>query len=144
MAPHQQLAHGPAMTLEELEREALANNPEIRAAESRVAVSKARTTTAGALDDPMFMYRNWGTPLEKPWDWNQSQHMFMYQQSLPGRGKRAARTEVANRQVAEVDTQVEVMRREIGVRVRKAYYDLLRSADEHRIHNQQMHLSKQA
>jgi outer membrane protein, heavy metal efflux system len=132
------------MTLEEIEREAMANNPEIRALESRVAVAKARTPAAGALDDPMFMYRNWGTPLEKPWDWNQSQHMFMYQQTVPGRGKRAARTEVANRQVAEVDIQVEVMRREIGVRVRKAYYDLLRSADEHRIHNQQMDLSKQA
>jgi outer membrane protein, heavy metal efflux system len=144
MAPHQQLAHGPVMTLEEIEREALANNPEIRAAEGRVAVSKARTTTAGALDDPMFMYRNWGTPLEKPWDWNQSQHMFMYQQTLPGKGKRAARAEVASRQVAEVDAQVEVVRRDVGVRVRKAYYDLLRSADEHRIHNDQMDLSKQA
>lgn len=139
-----QLGRGQLMTLDEIEREALANNPDIRAAESRVAVSKARTTTAGALDDPMFMYRNWGTPLEKPWDWNQSQHMFMYQQTLPGRGKRAARTEVAKHQVEEVDAQVEVIRRELGMRVRKAYYDLLRSADEHRIHDEQMDLSKQA
>ena len=123
-------ARGQLMTLEEIEREALANNPEIRAAEGRVAVGKARTPIAGALDDPMFMYRNWGTPLEKPWEWNQSQHMFMYQQTLPGRGKRAARTEVAKQQVEEVDAQVEVIRRELGVRVRKAYYDLLRSADE--------------
>lgn len=132
------------MTLEEIEREALANNPDIRAAESRVDVAKARTPAAGALDDPMFMYRNWGTPLEKPWDWNQAQHMFMYQQTLPGPGKRAARTEVANQQVAESAVQIEVVKREIGVRVRKAFYDLLRSADEHRIHDQQMQLSKQA
>jgi cobalt-zinc-cadmium efflux system outer membrane protein len=144
MAPRPQSARAQVMTLEEIEREAMASNPEIRALESRVAVAKARTSGAGALDDPMFMYRNWGTPLQKPWDWNQSQQMFMYQQTFPGRGKRAARTEVANQQVAEVDAQVEVVKREIGVRVRRAYSDLLRSADEHRIHNEQMDLSKQA
>lgn len=144
MPPAVQLAHGPVMALEEIERVALANNPEIRAAERRVAVIRARTPASGALDDPMLMYRNWGTPLQKPWDWNQSQHMFMYQQTLPGRGKRAARTEVNNQQVSEGDAQVEVVRREISVRVRKAYSDLLRSTDEHRIHNEQMELSKQA
>jgi outer membrane protein, heavy metal efflux system len=132
------------MTLEEIEREGMANNPEIRAAEARVAEAKASTAAVGALDDPMLMYRNWGTPLQKPWDWNQAQHMLMYQQTLPGPGKRAARTEVANRQTAESETQLEVVRREIGVRIRKAYFDLLRSADEHRIHDQQMELSKQA
>ncbi len=142
--PSRQLAHAQVMTLEELEREAIANNPEIRVAAARVVVAKAHTPVAGALDDPMLMYRNWGTPLEKPWDWNQAQHMLMYQQTLPGPGKRAARTEVANQQAAETDAQIEVVKREIGVRVRKAYYDLLRSADDHRIHDQQMELSKQA
>jgi len=132
------------MTLEEIEREALANNPEIRAAEARVAVAKARAPGAGALDDPMVMYRNWGTPIQRPWDWNQAQHMLMYQQTLPGPGKRAARTEVANQQAAETEAQIEAVKREIGVKVRKAYLDLLRSADEHRIHDQQMELSKQA
>ena len=132
------------MSLDEIEREAMASNPEIRAAERRVDLGKARLPQAGALDDPMGMYRNWGTPLEKPWDWNQSQHMFMYQQTLPGWGKRTARSEVANRQLAESATQVETAKREIGVRVRKAFFDLLRSEDEHRIHDQQMALSKQA
>jgi cobalt-zinc-cadmium efflux system outer membrane protein len=141
------LSHAPRaqiMTLKEIEREAMANNPEIRAAEARAAVAKARTPAAGALDDPMFMYRNWGTPLERPWDWNRAQHMLMYQQTLPGPGKRAARTEVANQQTAESEAQIEVVKREIGVRVRMGYYDLLRSGDEHRIHDQQMELSKQA
>ena len=141
-SPHSPRAQ--IMTLEEIEREAMANNPEIRAAEARVDVVKARTPAAGALDDPMFMYRNWGTPLGRPWDWNQAQHMLMYQQSLPGPGKRTARTKVANQQAAESEAQIEIVKREIGVRVRKGYYDLLRSADEHRIHDQQMELSKQA
>jgi outer membrane protein, heavy metal efflux system len=132
------------MTIGEIEREATANNPEIRAAELRVAVTKARISGASALDDPMLMYRNWGTPLSKPWDWNQSQQMFMYQQTLPGPGKRGARTEVANHQSAEIEAQVDVLRGEVAVRARRAYYDLLRSADEHRIHDQQMEFSRQA
>jgi outer membrane protein, heavy metal efflux system len=132
------------MSLEDIEREALSINPEVRAAEGRVAMAKAKVPAAGALDDPMLMYRNWGTPLEKPWDWNQSQQMFMYQQTFPGPGKRAARTEVARKQIGESDSQIEIVKREIGVQVRKAFYDLLRSADEHRIHDQQMDLSKQA
>ena len=132
------------MTIEEIEQQAMANNPEIRAAERRIAVTKIQASVAGALDDPMLMYRNWGTPLSKPWDWNQSQQMFMYQQTLPGPGKRAARTEVVNQQVAENEAQVEVLRREIGVRVRKAYYDLFRCSSAERIHNEQMDLSKQA
>jgi outer membrane protein, heavy metal efflux system len=137
-------ASAPVMTIEEIEREAMGNNPEIREAESLVAANQTRVSGAGALDDPMLTYRNWGTPLSKPWDWNQSQQMFMYQQTLPGPGKRTARTEVVKQQVAEKEVQIEVVRREVGVRVRKAYYDLLRSADEHRIHVQQMELSKQA
>jgi len=132
------------MSLEDIEREALSNNPEVRSAEGRVAVTKTKVPAAGALDDPMLMYRNWGTPLGKPWDWNQSQQMFMYQQAFPGPGKRAARTEVARTQIGESDSQIEIVKREIGVEVRKAFYDLLRSSDEHRIHDQQMDLSKQA
>ena len=143
-SPPRRSSLAPVMTLEEIEQEAMANNPEIHAAAARVAVAKAHAPVAGALEDPMVMYRNWGTPLEKPWDWNQAQHMLMYQQTLPGPGKRAARTEVANQQAAESEAQIEIVKREIRVRVRKAYFDLLRSGDEHRIHDQQMQLSKEA
>lgn len=122
----------------------MANNQEIRAAEGHTAVIKTRTAAAGALDDPTLMYRDWGTPLAKPWDLNQSQQMLMYQQTLPGRGKRGARTEVVRQQIAEGDAQVEMLRREISVRLRKSYYDLLRSVEEHRIHDRQMELARQA
>jgi hypothetical protein len=37
-----------------------------------------------------------GTPLAKPWDLNQTQHTFMFNQSLPGPGKRALRTQLAS------------------------------------------------
>ena len=144
MPPRAEPVLAPPMTLEEMERVAMANNQEIRAAEGHTAVIKTRTAAAGALDDPTLMYRDWGTPLAKPWDLNQSQQMLMYQQTLPGHGKRGARTEVVRQQIAEGDAQVEMLRREISVRLRKSYYDLLRSVEEHRIHDRQMELARQA
>ena len=132
------------MTLEQIEAAAMQGNPEIRAAVRRVAVLETRIPASWALDDPMFMYRNWGTPLEKPYDLNQAQNMFMLQQTFPGAGKRAARSEVAGKEVDVAKEQLEGARREVQVRVRKAFYDLMRNADELRIHDEQMQLTKQA
>ncbi len=131
------------MTLERIEAAAMQGNPEIRAAVRRVAVAEARVPGAGALDDPMFMYRDWGTPLQRPYDLNQAQNMFMLQQTFPGPGKRAARSEVAGKEVDVAKEQLEGTRREVQVRVRKAFYDLLRNADELRIHDEQLQLTRQ-
>ena len=86
---------------------ALANNPEIRVAMRRVAIAETRVRSAGSLSDPEFMYRGWGTPLAKPWDLNQTQHMFMFNQSLPGPGKRALRTQLASEGVDQVKAELE-------------------------------------
>src|ERR1700722_14949281 len=49
-----------ALTLDEIERIALAENPEIHVAAWRVAMAEAHVPTAGALGDPELMYRGWG------------------------------------------------------------------------------------
>jgi len=116
-------------------------NPEIRAAVRRLSVAETQVVGAGALDDPMFMYRDWGTPLSRPYDLNQAQNMFMLQQTLPGPGKRAARSNVAAKEVEVAKEQLEAARREVQVKVSKAFYDLLRNADELRIHDEQMELT---
>src|ERR1017187_6482085 len=85
---HQPLSSAPSVTLAELQEMAMRSNPEIRIAVRRLSVAQSRVPGAGAWADPTFMYRDWGTPLKKPWDLNQAQHMFMYSQSVPGPGKR--------------------------------------------------------
>ena len=97
----------PPMSRAELEAAALANNPEIRVAMRRIAIAGTRVRSAGSLSDPEFMYRGWGTPLAKPWDLNQTQHMFMFNQSLPGPGKRALRTQIASEGVEQVKAELE-------------------------------------
>jgi len=132
------------MSLGQVEAAAFAGNLEIRAAARRVEVAEARAGRAGALEDPMFMYRDWGTPLKQPWNLNQAQNMFMLQQTFPGPGKRAVRSQIAGSEVETAKQQLEAVRRDVQLRVRKAFYDMLRSYDELRIHEQQAQFANQA
>ena len=132
------------MSLDEIEAVARQNNPEIRAAARRASLAETAIPVAGALDDPMLMYRNWGTPLSSPYRWDNAQQMFMFQQGLPGPGKRALRSDIAGKEAQLAKTQLEIVRREVSVRVRKAFYDALRNADDLRIHHDQVALANEA
>ena len=88
-------AFTPALALDEIERIALAENPEIHVAVRKVSMAEAHVPTTGKLDDPQFMIRNWQVPLSKPWDYNAAQNMLMLRQSLPGPGKRTLQTTIA-------------------------------------------------
>ncbi|HWE84059.1 MAG TPA: TolC family protein [Terracidiphilus sp.] len=135
---------GPALTLDQIERMALARNPEIAVAARRVGMAEAKVPAAGALDDPEAMYRGWGVPLEKPWDYNQGQNMFMVTQALPGPGKRSLRTNVADSDVTEAKAELAAVRLRVRVEVRKAFYDLLEVQDELRIHDEHVGIAQQA
>jgi outer membrane protein, heavy metal efflux system len=134
----------PPKSLDELESEALANNTKIRLMSRRIAVAESKPRIAGSRDDPAFMYRGWGTPLQRPWDLNQTQHMFMYSQALPGPGKRALRAEVAEGNTEVAKAQLEATKREVSAQVRKAFYDLRRNQDELMLHDEQAALARQA
>lgn len=135
---------GVPLALAELEAAALANNAEIRASARQVTVVETRRGSAGALGDPSFMYRGWGTPLAKPWDLNQTQHMFMFSQSLPGGGKRELQARLADGDVEVAKAQLETKKRDVLAQVRKSFYELLRNQDELRFHDEQVALAHQA
>ena len=137
-------ASGPALTLDDVERIALAANPDIEVAVRRVSIAQAHVSVAGALDDPLVMYRGWGVPLQQPWNYNAAQNMFSISENLPGRGKRALRTSVAKSDVAEAKAELDQARLEVQVRVRKAFDDLLRADDEMQIHDQHVSIARQA
>jgi outer membrane protein TolC len=137
-------ATGTALTLDEIERIALAENPEIHVAARKVAAAEAHVPLAGALDDPQAMYRGWQVPLTKPWDYNAAQNMFMLGQSFPGRGKRDLRTNIAESDVELAKDQLEATRLRLRVQVRKAFFDMLHAQDEIRIHDQHVGIAQQA
>jgi outer membrane protein TolC len=70
--------------------------------------------------------------------------MFSISQALPGIGKRALRTSVAESDVDVARAQLEQVRLEVRVRVRKAFDDLLLAQDELRIHDQHVDIARQA
>ncbi len=134
----------PALPLDEIERIALAENPEIHVAARRVAMAEAHVPTTGHLDDLQFMVRNWQVPLNKPWDYNAAQNMLMLSQSLPGPGKRALETAIAKSDVTEANDELELVRLQVRVQVRKAFFDLLLAQEEMRIHDQHVDIARQA
>jgi outer membrane protein, heavy metal efflux system len=137
-------ASTPAQTLDAIERIALAENPEIHVASRKITMAEAHVPTTGKLDDPQFMVRDWQVPLNKPWDYNAAQNMLMLSQSLPGPGKRALQSTIANSDVAEAKDELELVRLRIRVEVRKAFFDLLLAQEELRIHDQHVDIARQA
>ena len=137
-------AGGSVLTLDEAERIALRANPEIEVAARRVAIARAHVPTVGKLDDPMAMYRGWGVPLKKPWDYNAAQNMFSVSQTFVSRSKRDLRTSMADADVNQAQANLDAMRLDVLVRVRKAFFDLLVSEEQARIHAQHVAIAQQA
>ena len=136
------LLAGSPMTLPEIEAEALANNPDIQAATYQSRLAESRLGTAAAVDDPQFGYRAWSTPLLQPWNLNQTQHMFMLTQNIPGKGKRELKYLVASDDIDVQRLAAESRKREVLAMVRQSFYRLLRSYDQIRIHHDQVALAE--
>lgn len=132
------------LTLDDAERIALAENPDLHVAARKVALAESHVPLAGALDDPQAMYRAWSVPLNEPWNYNAAQNMFMLGQSFPGRGKRALRTDIARSDVEQAQAELEAVRLRIRVDVGKEFVNMLRAQDELRIHDQHVGLAQQA
>ncbi len=146
LLPEQQMMDrsSPTLTLDEVEQKAMIGNPEIRVAVRQLAAVQARVPAAGALDDPFFMYRAWGVPLRQPWNYNAAQNMFMVGQTFPWFGKRDLRTDIAKSEAAMAKAAVENTRLQVRIGVRRAFYDLLRTQDEMRIHDEHVAIARQA
>jgi len=137
-------AVAPPLTLNDVEQIALARSPEIAVAARLVAVAEAHVPVAGALDDPMAMYRGWGVPLRQPWNFNDAQNMFSISQTFSGAGKRSLRTSVAQSDVDVAKAQLDEVRLDVRVRVHKAFDDLLLAQNEMQIHHQHVAIARQA
>jgi outer membrane protein TolC len=133
-----------SLSIDEAVAAALESNPEIRAAVRRLSLAQLRTTTARSLDDPMLMMRDWDTPLRRPWDLNQAQLMVSLQQTFPSRPKRDQRARLAEDDAGVAAIDLEILRQEVSVEVRKLCAGLMRNADEMRVQERQSRLLKEA
>jgi outer membrane protein TolC len=132
------------MSVDEAVAEALQANPEIRAAVRRLSLAQLKTTTARSLDDPMFMVRDWDTPLGQPWDLNKAQMMFSLQRSFLSKQKRDLHAKLAGDDAEVAASELESARQEVTAEVRKGCADLKRNTDEMKLHDRQASLLKEA
>jgi outer membrane protein TolC len=133
-----------SLSIDEAVVAALQENPEIRSAVRRVSLAQMKTSTARSLDDPMLMVRDWSTPLTKPWDLNQAQIMVGLQQTFPNRQKREMRARLAEDDATVEASNLESLRQEVAAEARKLCADLMRNADEMKLHESQESLLKEA
>jgi outer membrane protein, heavy metal efflux system len=131
-------------TVDEAVAAAAVGNPEIRAATRRLSLAQMKSSTARSLDDPMLQVRDWDTPVTKPWDLNQAQLMVMLQQTFPNRQKREMRARLAEDDAGVAASDLETLRQEVSAVARKLCADLMRNADEMKLHERQASLLKEA
>jgi cobalt-zinc-cadmium efflux system outer membrane protein len=120
------------LSLPDLIREALKNNPEIHIAEARATASTHKIPQATSLADPMFMmgYENEGTDSLYTFDREtrgmpaDSRWMFSLSQMFPYPGKRALKGEMATRDAEGLKAMADVTKLATEVRIKELYYDL--------------------
>jgi len=117
----------PAEQLPALIAIAVTNNPELKASESRWHMFASKVKQAGALDDPMVMFKMQNMVARKPWVFNQdpqSAKVIGISQQLPFWGKRALRKEVARHEAESYKWAVEERKLELTRMVKENYYQL--------------------
>jgi len=114
-----------ALDLRDALREALRANPELIALQRQYDAARAAIPEARSLEAPMFETQIWGWPLTTLNPARTDMYMFMGEQQLPGRGKRAARELVATRDADLSRDQIAVRANGILNEVKQAFADLL-------------------
>ena len=122
---HAQQSPSPVLTLSGAIAEALHANPELVALRRDYDAAKAATPSARFLDAPMFETQIWSWPVTTLNPSKVNMYMFMAEQEVPGRGKRAARELVAGREAEMSQRQIALRANEILSDVKQAYVELL-------------------
>ena len=125
------------LTLRQAVVEVLERNPELAALRREYDAARAAPAQERFLPSPMFETEIWQWPVTTPNPLRTEMYMFTAEQQLPGRGKRAARVLVGER-------DVDVSRRQIALRanavlneLKQAFVDLSLAREQTALYQQQ-------
>jgi outer membrane protein TolC len=116
---------GPSLTLRAAVDHALERNPTLIAARRQFEAARQRPGQERFLTPPSLEAQIWQWPVTTANPLNTNMYMFMIQQELPGRGKRALRTALAEKEVEEASADLGVRARDVVKDVMRAYADLV-------------------
>jgi outer membrane protein, heavy metal efflux system len=116
----------PELTLDACLAEALAANPDLRAAKARIKTAGHKAPQAGALPDPQLSvgYQNEGLNRYTYGNSNDAQWSAGASQAIPFPGKLAAKQNVAEKEAENVAVAYQALRLKTAERVRELYFDL--------------------
>jgi outer membrane protein TolC len=112
---------GPPVTLETLLRQASEKNPDLVALRQQIDVLRQRPAQERGLNPPMAEATIWQWPLNTLNPANTNMYMFMLGQDLPGRGKRALRAAVAEKDISLAESDVAIRARQVVDEIKQAY-----------------------
>ena len=117
------------LTLRAAVAEALEHNPELRALRSSYDAARATPARERYLTPPTLETQIWRWPVTTVNPTKTDMYMFTAEQELPGKGKRAARVQVAERDADMAQQQIPVRANEILGELKRAYVDLVFARD---------------
>ena len=117
------------LTLRTAVAEALEHNPELVALRAAHVAARAVPAQARYLAPPMLETQVWSWPVTTLNPAKTEMYMLMAEQELPGKGKRAARAQVAERDADMARQQIPVRANEILAELKRAYVDLMFARD---------------
>ena len=131
------------LTLTAALEEATARNPELIALRAEYDAARAAPAQERFLAPPMLEAQIWGWPITTLNPARTEFYMLTAEQELPGKGKRAARTLVAEREAEMSRQQIAVRANQILNDVRNAYIDLVFTRETFALYSRQTALLDQ-
>ena len=136
-------AQAPPLTLRAALDEAMARNPQLVALRQELEVARAAPAQERSLAPPMLEAQIWAWPITTINPARTEMYMLMAEQELPGKGKRAARTLVAEREAEMSRQQILVRANHILNDARNAYIDLAFTRETFALYSRQAALLDQ-
>src|SRR6266571_1830344 len=112
------------LTLAAAVEEAMARNPELVALRQQIDVARQRPVQERFLNAPMVEAQIWQWPINTLNPANTNMYMLMASQEIPGRGKRALRAAVAEKDIGLAESDVAIRARDIVDEIKQAYASL--------------------
>ncbi len=111
------------LSLEAVLSYARAHSPTIQAARSRTAAAQTMPAQAAAYEDPVATWDNWNAPENLHLN-EADNNIFRLSQKIPFPGKLRLKGEIAAKEAALLEAELQAAEIDTVTQVKKAYYDL--------------------
>jgi outer membrane protein, heavy metal efflux system len=140
--PAQAIPQGPLITLAELERIAMQNNPTLAQAEAAIRAAQGRRRQAGLWPNPIVGYR--GEELAFRAFSQKSEHFGFIEQDIPLGGKLRKSQRIVEQEIVQAETEATAQKQRVLNTVRMLYYEALGSQQRVELRSELARIAREA